>query len=475
MKHLHIIGVCGTAMAGLAAMAREMGWRVTGSDSGVYPPMSTFLQERGVVVADGYRPENLSPAPDQVLVGNAISRGNPELEALMDLNIPYRSGAQWLFENILEGRHPLVVSGTHGKTTTTSILARLLEEGGWQPGFLIGGIPLDFGHGARLPGGQWVVIEGDEYDTAFFDKRPKFLHYRPRTLILHNLEYDHADIYPDLESIRQQFRLLLRSVPPSGHLLANGDDPEIEGLLAHAHSPVWRYGLDGDHPFQARLLREDGGCWRLSRDGTELFEVDWALLGRHNVMNGLAAASAALLHGMEPQRVKAGLEGFQGVARRLQLRFEINQIAVYDDFAHHPTAVATTLAGFCASVGSANRVWAVLEPRSNTMRGRIHQQRLAPALMAADRVLLARPSMRNMQPDELLDVDAVVEELNARAGKGGDVARVVADAAEAVAWLGDHLAPGDRVLVMSNGGFDNIHESLRQRLTEGDGSGDDRR
>ena len=466
MTHLHIIGVCGTAMAGIAAMAREMGQRVTGSDSGVYPPMSTFLQERGVVVADGYRAENLQPAPDQVLVGNAISRGNPELEALLDLGIPYRSGAQWLFENILEGRHPLVVSGTHGKTTTTSMLARILEEGGWAPGFLIGGIPLDFGYGARAPQGPWVVMEGDEYDTAFFDKRPKFLHYRPRTLILHNLEYDHADIYPDLESIRRQFRLLLRSVPGSGVVLANGDDPEVEGLLDHAFSQVVRYGLDGDHPFTARLLGEDGRRWRLIRDGQPLFDVDWQPVGRHNVLNGLAAAAAALLNGMAPARVKAGLDGFRGVARRLQLRFEVNRIAVYDDFAHHPTAVAATLEGFRAAVGSA-RVWVVLEPRSNTMRGLVHQERLAPALAAADRVILARPSARNLAPDEVLDVDAVVARLNGSLLAGGDglpPAKVVADAREAVDWLGTHLRPGDRVLVMSNGGFDGIHERLRARL-----------
>lgn len=473
MTHLHIIGICGTAMAGLAAMAKEQGLKVTGSDSGIYPPMSTFLEALGIPLMEGFRPENLAVRPHLVLVGNAISRGNPELEAVMDQNIPYRSGAQWLFEHVLEGRHAVVATGTHGKTTTTSMLARIWDEAQWNPGFLIGGIPLDFGLSARLPQGPWMIVEGDEYDTAFFDKRPKFLHYRPTTLILNNLEFDHADIYADLEAIRQQFRLLLRSVPASGYLVANGDDAEIEKLLPYAFSQVVRYGLSPQYPFSAKLESTDGRCWALYQEGMHLFSVQWNMLGEHNVTNGLAAACAALLNGIAPAHVKAGLEKFQGVARRLQLCFEINKITVYDDFAHHPTAIASTLSGLRAAVGSA-RLWCVLEPRSNTMRTRIHQDTLAPALAQADRVLLTRPQAKSgssyagrVSAPEWLDVDAVVAELNrSNQPKGDATAAVVAHAEEAVTFLGKYLLPGDHVVIMSNGGFDGIHQRLNRELSK---------
>ncbi|MEO5346542.1 MAG: UDP-N-acetylmuramate:L-alanyl-gamma-D-glutamyl-meso-diaminopimelate ligase [Magnetococcus sp. YQC-9] len=466
VKHLHIIGICGTAMAGIAALAREAGWRVTGSDAGVYPPMSDFLAELAIPVVEGFSPNNLLPPPDLVVVGNAISRGNPELEALLDAGLPYVSGPEWLQVHVLQGRHPLVVTGTHGKTTTTSLMARVWEEAGWGPGFLIGGIPLDFGFGARAPQGPWMVIEGDEYDTAFWDKRPKFLHYRPRTLILHNLEYDHADIYPDLESIRVQFRLLLRTVPASGLVLANGDDPEIEALLSGACTRVVRYGLQENYPFSARLDQEDGRVWTLLREGRPFFTVSWNLTGRHNVMNGLAVAAAALSHGMDPLRLRDGLAGFRGVARRLQQRFEIQGVTVYDDFAHHPTAIAATLQGLRASVAEA-RVWVILEPRSNTMRRRVHQERLAPALEHADRVILARPAARGLQTGELLDVDAVAESINRDRPLPGHEARVVVvnGAAETVSYLQGKVRPGDRLVVMSNGGFDGIHERLRVLLS----------
>ncbi|MEO5349304.1 MAG: UDP-N-acetylmuramate:L-alanyl-gamma-D-glutamyl-meso-diaminopimelate ligase [Magnetococcus sp. YQC-3] len=465
MTHLHIIGICGTAMAGLAIMAKEQGLQVTGSDSGIYPPMSTLLEALGIPLHEGFAPENLQPRPDLVLVGNAISRGNPELEAVLEMGIPYRSGAQWLFEHVLEGRHPVVASGTHGKTTTTSLLACIWEEAGLQPGFLIGGIPLNFGQGARLPRKEWVMVEGDEYDTAFFDKRPKFLHYRPRTLILNNLEFDHADIYADLEAIRRQFRLLLRSVPASGHLIANGDDPEIVQLVAGSFSRVVPYGIHSQQPFMARLESGDGRHWTLLREGQPLFSVQWQQVGEHNVTNGLAAATAALVNGIPPERVKAGLEAFQGVARRLQLRFERNQIAVYDDFAHHPTAIATTLAGVRAAIGSA-RLWVVLEPRSNTMRTRVHQERLAPAFATADRVILARPQARGLAVEEMLDVEAVVAQLNQRDQPGAlPTAMVVASAREAVTLLGRHCTPGDHIVIMSNGGFDGIHQKLQEELS----------
>lgn len=464
MPHLHIIGICGTAMAGLAALAKERGWLVTGSDHGVYPPMSHFLKDLGIPLQEEFHPENLQPAPDMILVGNAISRGNPELEAALDRGIPYRSGAQWLFENVLEGRHPVVVAGTHGKTTTTSMIARVMSEAGWNPGFFIGGIPKDFGLGARFPKSPWVVIEGDEYDTAFFDKRPKFLHYNPKTLIVHNLEFDHGDIYPDLEAIRVQFRLLLRLVPANGQIIANWDDPEIRVLSGHAFARVVPYGLDrNDVTFTARLNSPDGRRWSLFHENRELLQVNWELLGRHNVLNGLAAAATCLVHHMDPAMVKRGLELFQGVARRLQERFKINDISVYDDFAHHPTAIATTIDGLKCKV-SDQRVWVVVEPRSNTMRSRVHQERLAPALSKADFVLLARPAPRGLSPDKLLDVDAVVKALNQTSKPAEPKAKVIANGLEAADYLTKHLKKGDHVIIMSNGGFDGIHDRLHGNL-----------
>ncbi|MBF0426950.1 MAG: UDP-N-acetylmuramate:L-alanyl-gamma-D-glutamyl-meso-diaminopimelate ligase [Magnetococcales bacterium] len=460
MQHLHIIGICGTAMAGLAAHAQESGWHVTGSDAAVYPPMSTFLAARNIPVADGYRAENLHPAPNLVLVGNAISRGNPELEYTLEHNIPFRSGAEWLFDHVLEGRHPIVITGTHGKTTTASLTAWLWECAGLQPGFLIGGIPSNFGVGARFPKQAWVVVEGDEYDTAFCDKRPKFLHYHPRTLILHNLEFDHADIYPDLEAIRRQFRLLLRIVPASGRILANADDPEITAIASQAYGPVMRYGLHGAPPFSARLEQADGRVWTLLVDGKARLRVEWQLLGHHNVMNGLAAAAAALSHGIDDAIVQRGLATFAGVARRLQLRYISGGVAVYDDFAHHPTAITTTLQGLRAAVGK-QRVWAVLEPRSNTMRTRVHQEKLPAALNIADHVILARPALRGLTPDTLLDVEAVVDRLNEFSP---DKAVVVDDAGQAVKYLAKSVRSGDHVVIMSNGGFDNIHHRLQEML-----------
>ncbi|MEO5378132.1 MAG: UDP-N-acetylmuramate:L-alanyl-gamma-D-glutamyl-meso-diaminopimelate ligase [Magnetococcus sp. DMHC-6] len=474
MGHLHIIGICGTAMAGLAYLAKDMGWQVTGSDMGIYPPMSTFLEASGIVAFSGFKAENLCPSPDLVLVGNAISRGNPELEALLDSTISYQSGSQWLFENVLQGRHPIVVTGTHGKTTTSSLVAWLWESAGLSPGFFIGGIPANFGQGVRSTRGPWVVVEGDEYDTAFFDKRPKFLHYRPRTLILHNLEFDHADIYPDLEAICTQFRLLLRSVPASGLIIANGNDLEISRVLRNAYTPVVKYGMDGDFQFTAKLLQSDGQHWSFCHQGEELFQVQWSLLGKHNVMNGLAAAATAISHGISASAIKRGLESFQGVARRLQKRIDLHGISVYDDFAHHPTAIAVTLAAMRATTAGHDedhpgRLWAVLEPRSNTMRRRVHQGRLAPALAHADFVILARPSSRGLSEEDLLDVD----EIAARINSSGTQSAVVVDHVEgAIQYLRRQLIWGDRVVVMSNGGFDDIFDRLKGAILQMRGQGE---
>ncbi|MBF0621956.1 MAG: UDP-N-acetylmuramate:L-alanyl-gamma-D-glutamyl-meso-diaminopimelate ligase [Magnetococcales bacterium] len=461
MKHVHIIGICGTAMAGIAALAQDSGWRVTGSDSGIYPPMSTFLQERNLLLSEGFDVANLEPAPDLVVVGNTISRGNVELEAVLNRGLSYCSGAGWIHDHLLAGRHPVVVTGTHGKTTTSSMISWLWENAGWQPGFLIGGIPANFGQGVRFPGDQWVVMEGDEYDTAFFDKRPKFLHYRPQTLIIHNLEYDHADIYPDLESIRIQFRLLLRTVPGNGLILANGDEAEVEGIVGSSEwTPIVRYGLKGDYPFTAKMQGTDGRTWDLIREGETLFTVHWDFLGEHNVINGLAAAAAALSRGMRPEVVKAGLETFKGVARRLQVRYKEDGVTIYDDFAHHPTAIATTLKGVRAAVGK-ERIWAVMEPRSNTMRRRIHQTRLDQVLEPADFVVIARPAAKGLSNDEMLDVQRIADDINAKQpGK----AVVVENGIEACHHMQDQLVSGDHVVVMSNGGFDGIHKRLADAL-----------
>ncbi|ABK43246.1 UDP-N-acetylmuramate [Magnetococcus marinus MC-1] len=466
MAHLHVIGICGTAMANLAALAKIDGWHVTGSDAGVYPPMSTFLEQEGIEIINGFSADNLKERPDLTLVGNTISRGNPELEALMDSDLAYMSGAEWFQKFVLEGRHPIVATGTHGKTTTSSMLARLWEEAGWEPGFLIGGIPADFGRGSRFPKGPWVVVEGDEYDTAFYDKRPKFLHYRPRTLILNNLEFDHADIYADLEAIRVQFRLLLRTVPRSGVVLINGDDEEVTKLAEYACSPVLYYGIHGDYHYRARLNQKDGSHWTLIKEEQELFDVAWGQVGMHNIYNGLAAASAALEHGMPAHVVKAGLEGFSGVARRLQVRAQLGGVTLYDDFAHHPTAIKTTLEGLRAKVGQA-RIWAIIEPRSNTMRRKVHQSRLAGVLGRADRVIFVRPEDKRLHSDELLNVDVVVGEIN-RAGLNW--ARVAENVENIVQMVGEDLRPGDHLLVMSNGGFDGLHgklEMLMQQKFEG--------
>ncbi|MGN7614011.1 UDP-N-acetylmuramate:L-alanyl-gamma-D-glutamyl-meso-diaminopimelate ligase [Magnetococcales bacterium HHB-1] len=468
MKHLHIIGVCGVAMAGIAALAKESGWRVTGSDQGVYPPMSDFLQQRGIGLLEGFSADHLrhgDTTPDLVLVGNAISRGNPELEAVLNRGLPYQSGAAWLYDHLLEGRHPVVVAGTHGKTTTSTLASWLWESMGWQPGFFIGGIPKNFAAGVRFPKREWVILEGDEYDTAFFDKRPKFLHYRPRTLILHNLEFDHADIYPNLEAIRQQFRFLLRAVPGEGIIVANGDDPEIVALLKHAYSPVITYGFSDDVDYRAELTgeRQDGRQWQLYHKNQLLFSVDWSHIGQHNVLNGLAAVSAALYHGAEPEQVRKGLNSFQGVARRLQIWDEVAGITIYDDFAHHPTAVATTLKGMRAAVNEGERLWAVVEPRSNTMRRRIHQDRLPEALSFADRILMANPDARGLADDELLDVTSLISSLYKQYNRE---AQVIAHADEAIACLLADVRPGDHIVIMSNGGFGGIHHRLTQALKQ---------
>ena len=382
---LHILGICGTFMGGVAALAREQGHAVDGSDMNVYPPMSIQLEQLGITLSQGYRPEAIAADTDVVVVGNALSRGNAAVEHVLDAQLNYTSGAEWLRDNVLPGRTTLAVAGTHGKTTTTSILAFLLDAAGRDPGFLIGGVPENFGVSARLGSGREFVVEADEYDTAFFDKRSKFVHYRPTVAILNNLEYDHADIFPDLAAIQRQFHHLVRIVPGNGCLVVNGEDEALREVLAMGcWTPVQRFAIEGDAEWKARLLREDGSEFAVSHDGREIAIVRWDMVGRHNVMNGLAALAAAHAVGVDIAAVVPRLADFVSVKRRLENLGSANNITVYDDFAHHPTAIRTTLEGLRARVGSA-RIIVAMEPRSNSMRLGAHADQIAPSLEAATR------------------------------------------------------------------------------------------
>ncbi len=454
---LHILGIAGTFMGGVAALARELGHAVEGSDQQVYPPMSTQLETLGIALRQGYAAGNISADCDAIVVGNALSRGNPAVEHVLDAGLLYTSGAQWLSEQVLPGRDVLAVAGTHGKTTTTTILSYLLDRAGRAPGFLIGGVAEDFGVSARIGSGREFVVEADEYDTAFFDKRSKFVHYRPLVAILNNLEYDHADIFPDVAAIQRQFHHLVRTVPQRGRLIVNGDDERLREVLAMGcWTPVETFGIeraDAQAPFDwsARLLREDGSEFALRHAGIEIGTVRWPLLGRHNVMNALAALAACHAVGVDVREVLPSLSGFASVKRRMELIGEHAGISVYDDFAHHPTAIATTLAGLRAKVGDA-RIVVAMEPRSNSMRLGAHADALAPSLDIADAVVfLARPELP-------WDAGKVVGALK------GD-SHVVADVDALIARLRDLTRPGDHVVFMSNGGFDGaprrFHAALR--------------
>lgn len=447
--HLHILGICGTFMGGVALLARALGHRVTGSDANVYPPMSTQLEAAGIELMQGYNASHLDPAPDVVVVGNAMKRGIPAVEHMLDAGLPYVSGPQWLAEHLLPGRHVLAVSGTHGKTSTSSMLAWILEDAGLAPGFLIGGVPQDFGVSARLGAGRHFVVEADEYDTAFFDKRSKFVHYRPRTLVINNLEFDHADIFDDLAMIQRQFHHLVRTVPGTGLITYPAGEPAVDVVLAMgAWTPLQSIGDGGD--WSAEWLAEDASAFRVLAPGGDSAELRWDLTGAHNVQNALSAMAAAAHVGVAPAQSAASLGRFQGVKRRMELRGEVRGVRVYDDFAHHPTAIATTLAGLRRRVGDA-RIIAVLEPRSNTMRLGVHAAALADALAAADRVEVYAPAELDW------DAAAVLAPLGARL-------RVAAAVEDIVAALGAEASPGDHVLVMSNGGFGGIHQRLLDAL-----------
>ncbi len=448
---LHILGICGTFMGGVAALAREQGVAVEGSDQNVYPPMSTQLEALGITLQSGYRAEHIGSDVDEVVIGNALSRGNAAVESVLDRGLAYTSGAQWLAERVLPGRRVLAVAGTHGKTTTSTLLAFLIDRLGGAPGFLIGGVPADFEVSARLGSGACFVVEADEYDTAFFDKRSKFVHYRPRIAILNNLEYDHADIFPDLAAIERQFHHLVRTVPGNGRLIVNAEDENLVRVLAQGcWTPVDSFAIDAPAHWQARLDAADGSVFTVLRDGAPLGTVHWAMAGRHNVMNALAALAAAAAAGFDPIEALPLFAHFTGAKRRLELVAERAGIRVYDDFAHHPTAIRTTLEGLRARHPE-GRLLAVLEPRSNSMRLGAHADQLAPSLDPADAVVfLARPELA-------WDARRVIDAL-----RGDGHAEASVDAL--LARIGVLARVGDTVVFMSNGGFEGAPRRFAQSL-----------
>jgi UDP-N-acetylmuramate: L-alanyl-gamma-D-glutamyl-meso-diaminopimelate ligase len=451
---LHILGIAGTFMGGVAALARELGHEVAGSDQNIYPPMSTQLEALGIALAQGYAPEHIAADTDCVVVGNALSRGNPAVEHVLDAGMDYTSGAQWLAGHVLPGRTTLAVAGTHGKTTTTSILAFLLDAMGRDPGFLVGGVPENFGVSARRGGGAEFVVEADEYDTAFFDKRSKFVHYRPKVAILNNLEYDHADIFPDIAAIQRQFHHLVRTVPHNGRLIVNGDDDRLAEVLAMGcWTPVERFAMRGYADWTPRLIADDGSEFAVLHRGVEVGVVRWDLLGAHNVMNALAALAAANAVGVDPAQAIPKLTAFRSVKRRLEVLGKGKGITVYDDFAHHPTAIRTTLAGLRARVGKA-RIVVAMEPRSNSMRLGAHAAEIAPSLDGADAVVFLR------RAELPWDAGKVIAALR---GEGAAVPTVD----ELIAQLVQSTREGDHVVFMSNGGFEGAPRRFLAALREG--------
>jgi len=453
--HVHILGVCGTFMGGIAAIARAAGHRVTGSDRNVYPPMSTQLEALGIEVIEGFEAAQLSSKPDVVVVGNVMTRGQPVIEALLDSGIAYASGPEWLSREVLKDRWVLAVAGTHGKTTTSSLLAWILEHAGLSPGFLIGGVPANFNSSARLGHEPFFVIEADEYDTAFFDKRAKFVHYRPRTAILNNLEFDHADIYPDVAAIQRQFHHLVRIVPGAGRIVWNAADERLQATLAMGcWTPTESFSAVAESQplWSARPVggTDDFSRFQVLEAGKPRGTVSWSLIGAHNMENALAAIAAARHAGVHVERAIDALQSFAGIARRMQLRGEVNGVRVYDDFAHHPTAIATTIDGLRRRVGK-SRIVAVLEPRSNTMKMGVHRTTLAPSLAGADEVWLHAPA------DLGWDTAPIIAALGSRGHASHDIDSLAEELARTA-------RPGDHVLIMSNGGFGGLHGKLLAAL-----------
>ena len=445
--HVHILGICGSFMGGIAAIAKSLGHKVTGSDKNVYPPMSTQLEALGIELTEGYCESQFDPAPDMVVIGNAMSRGNPAVEYVLNRNLPYTSGPQWLLDNLLKDRWVIGLSGTHGKTTTSSMVAWILEHAGLNPGYLIGGVPENFGVSARVGESPFFVIEADEYDSAFFDKRSKFVHYRPKTLVINNLEFDHADIFADLGAIQTQFHHLVRMVPENGLILTPNNTPTIEDMLKKG---CWSSRQSLGKEWHAELLKKDGSEFNVLHNGVIAGTVTWALVGQHNVDNALMAIAAAHHAGVTLPDAIDALSFFKNVKRRMEVKGEVNNITLYDDFAHHPTAIATTLDGLRKKVGNA-RILAVLEPRSNTMKMGVHKDTLANSWQKADEVYLYEPEGMDWSL-----VDSVAHS-NAPTHCFRDVEKIVQGVCNVA-------QPGDHILVMSNGGFEGIHGRILDAL-----------
>jgi UDP-N-acetylmuramate: L-alanyl-gamma-D-glutamyl-meso-diaminopimelate ligase len=461
-QHIHLIGICGTAMASLAGMLQQRGFHVTGSDAAAYPPMSDFLATLGIPLAQPFAAGNLEPRPDMVVVGNAISRGNVELEHLLDQRIPFCSMPQILHDEFLRGKEVLVVAGTHGKTTTTSMLSWIFYSAGLQPSFLIGGIAENFGSSFQLGQGKHFILEGDEYDTAFFDKGPKFLHYFPDSVILTSVEFDHADIYKDLDAVETAFKRLVNLVPGRGRIVALDTGESVERCVARAFCPVERYGIGKKAMWQIAKLRLDTArtSWSVLRNGEPWADFEFSLAGEYNVLNATAAAALASDCGISREAIASALQSFKSVKRRLEVRAQVNGITIIDDFAHHPTAIAGTLKALRSRYPGA-RLWVILEPRSNTLRRNILQHDLATSLAAADEIVVANIFRSESIPEnERMNVAALVAEVQ----KQGRRARIVPDADEIVQIVAPEMRPGDVVAILSNGGFGGIYEKLPQRL-----------
>ncbi|MFZ7187954.1 UDP-N-acetylmuramate:L-alanyl-gamma-D-glutamyl-meso-diaminopimelate ligase [Avibacterium avium] len=449
-KHIHILGICGTFMGGVAIIAKQMGYKVTGSDVNVYPPMSTFLQENQIEIIPNYDPAQLEPAPDLVLIGNAMKRGNPCVEYVLEKGLPYTSGPQWLHDNLLRDRWVLAVSGTHGKTTTTGMLSWILEKNGLNPGFLIGGIAGNFGTSARLGESPFFVIEADEYDTAFFDKRSKFIHYNPKTLIINNIGFDHADIFDDLKAIQRQFHHMIRTIPASGRILSFANEQSVKETLEMGCWSEQQFLGEGQEWYAERITND---CTEFSvyHFGEKVAEVKWNIVGQHNMHNALMAIAAAYHAGVSIENACAALGSFINAKRRLELKGEVNGISVYDDFAHHPAEILATLTALRDKVGGGVRILAVLEPRSNTMKMGVHKDELAPALVRADHIFLLQPD--NIPWDVVDIANQCVQPASWTANLDKLVDMIVAEA-----------KPSDHILVMSNGSFGGIHQKLLDKL-----------
>jgi len=464
--HIHILGVCGTFMGSLAQLAKALDHRVTGSDANVYPPMSTQLEQAGIELMQGFDPAHLQPAPDLVIIGNAMSRGNPAVEYVLNQGIAYTSGPQWLRDHVLQGKWVLAVAGTHGKTTTSSMLAWILEYAGMAPGYLIGGVTKNFPTSARLGDTPFFVVEADEYDSAFFDKRSKFVHYNARTVILNNLEFDHADIFPDLAAIQKQFHHLVRTVPNNGLLISPSNDKALAEVIAQGcwtpqqqFSVINEAEISVNNPaewqapnpeWQAKLLAADGSSFTVLHNGEEIAQVNWEQTGIHNVNNGLAAMIAARHVGVTPEHSAKALEQFAGVKRRMECLADVHSVKVYDDFAHHPTAIKTTLAGLRAKVGD-EKIIAIIEPRSNTMRMGVHKNALNKSVTDADDVLWYQPANADWAMDEVVNKSPVP-------------AKLLRDLDELIHCAISLSEANTHIVIMSNGGFGGVHQKLINQL-----------